>query len=174
MLPKCSKMLFYNSFILTKIDYCLPIWGNAAQVHLNKIWRLTARYNLHSDNDNFMLKNPFPHKEIFKSSLSYAFASSLLANLVNPEMLSTKRFYDENAIYRSHGLRNCRMLICIYVHVAFFSIALISILIRSNDKIKKIFIFNPPRVFIQVSRPMFSTMRNSFTIILHGYCQYGC
>ena len=136
MLPKCSKMLFYNSFILTKIDYCLPIWGNAAQVHLNKIWRLqkrairninnvsldapteslfrelhclniyqryfyqvcvstyvtlntidsplrnlftlqpTTRYNLHSDNDIFMLKIPFPHKEIFKYSLSYAFASN--------------------------------------------------------------------------------------------------
>ena len=27
----------------------------------------TARYNLRSDNDNFMLKIPFPHKEIFKS-----------------------------------------------------------------------------------------------------------
>ena len=136
MLPKCSKILFYNSFILTKIDYCLPIWGNAAQVHLDKIWRLqkrairiihnvsldapteslfkelhclniyqryfyqicvttyvmlntidsplrnlvtlqpTARYNLRSDNDNFMLKIPFPHKEIFKSSLSYACASN--------------------------------------------------------------------------------------------------
>ena len=97
---------------------------------------------------------------------------SLLAKLVKPEMLSTKRFYDGNALYRSHGLRNCRMLICIYV--AFFIIALISILIRSNDKIKKIFICNPPRVFIQVSRPMFSTLRNSFGIILNGYCQYGC
>ena len=136
MLPKCSKILFYNSFIFSKIDYCLPIWGNAAQVHLDKIWRLqkravriihnvsldapteslfrelhclniyqryfyqicvstyvmlntidsplrnlvtlqpTARYNLCSDNDNFMLKIPFPHKEIFKSSLSYACASN--------------------------------------------------------------------------------------------------
>ena len=130
-------MLFYNSFILTKLDYCLPIWGNAAQVHLNKIGRLqkktihiinnvslnapteslfrelhylniyqryfyqicvstyvmlntidsplhslvilepTARYNSHSDNDMFMLKIiHFPHKEIFKSSLSYACASN--------------------------------------------------------------------------------------------------
>ena len=101
---------------------------------------------------------------------------SLLASpicyVVNPEMLSTKRFYDGNAIYRSHGLRNCRMLICIYV--AFFIIALISILIRSNDRIKNIFICNPPRVFIQVSRPMLSTLRNSFGIISNGYCQYGC
>ena len=43
---------------------------------------------------------------------------SLLASpicyIVNPEMLSTKRFYDGNAMYRSHGLRNCQMLICIY------------------------------------------------------------
>ena len=81
---------------------------------------------------------------------------SLLASpicyVVNPEMLSTKRFYDGNAIYRSHGLRNCRMLSCIYV--ACFSIALISILIRSNDKIKNIFICSPPRVFIHVSRPI--------------------
>ena len=36
----------------------------------------TTRYNICSDNDMFMLKIPFPHKEIFKSSLSYACASN--------------------------------------------------------------------------------------------------
>ena len=93
----------------------------------------------------------------------FSLLASHICYVVNPEMLSTKMFYDESAIYRSHGLRNCRMLICIYV--AFFIIALISILIRSNDKINNIFICNPPRVFIQVSRPMFSTLKNSFSII---------
>ena len=35
MLPHSYKVLFYNSYILPKIDYCLPIWGGASQTHLN-------------------------------------------------------------------------------------------------------------------------------------------
>ena len=51
--------------------------------------------------------------------------------------------------------------------------ALISILIRSNDKMKNIFIYKPPRVFLQVSRPMFLTLRNAFNIILTDYYPSG-
>ena len=36
----------------------------------------TYRYNLRSDNDMFMLKILFSHKEIFKSSLCYAYGSN--------------------------------------------------------------------------------------------------
>ena len=56
--------------------------------------------------------------------------NSLLASLVNLEMLSTVRLYVGNAIYGSSGVRNCRMLIC--KCLAFFVIDLISMLIRSN------------------------------------------
>ena len=38
-----SKLLFYNSYILPKIDYCLPIWGSASKYMLDKIWRIQKR-----------------------------------------------------------------------------------------------------------------------------------
>ena len=88
-------------------------------------------------------------------------------------MLITIRFYDGTAIYTSHGLRNCQMLIYIYLF-AFFIFALISLIIRSNDKVKNIFICEPPIVFIQVSRPMFSTLRNLLNIIFTYYYPSGC
>jgi hypothetical protein len=134
-LPFASKILFYNSFILPKIDYCLPIWGNASRSHLDNIWRLQKRairiicnaafdaptrnlflelkqlnihqrcvyqlclttfrilhdhgsplyhiihrrsevnalpYFLRASDDRYTLHVPFPHKEMFKSSLSYS------------------------------------------------------------------------------------------------------
>ena len=43
ILPFSSRLLFYNSYILSKIDYCLPIWGNSAKNGLDKIWRLEKR-----------------------------------------------------------------------------------------------------------------------------------
>ena len=43
ILPFSSRLLFYNSYILSKIDYCLPIWGNSAKNGLDKIWRLQKR-----------------------------------------------------------------------------------------------------------------------------------
>ena len=43
-----SRLLFYNSYILPRIDYCLPIWGRSAKQGLDKqgldrIWRLQKR-----------------------------------------------------------------------------------------------------------------------------------
>ena len=35
--------------------------------------------------------------------------SSLLASEVNPEMVSTVRFFDRNELYGSPDVRNCRM-----------------------------------------------------------------
>ena len=43
LLPFFSRQLFYNSFILPKIDYCLPIWGKSSQICLDKIWKLQKR-----------------------------------------------------------------------------------------------------------------------------------
>ena len=40
LLPYSSRVLFYNSYIQPCIDYCLPIWGKASAIHLDKIWRL--------------------------------------------------------------------------------------------------------------------------------------
>ena len=38
-----SKMLFYNSYILPYIDYCLTIWGQATKDTIEKIHRLQKR-----------------------------------------------------------------------------------------------------------------------------------
>ena len=40
LLPFSSCLLFYNSYILPKLDYCLPIWGKSSQTHLDKLWQL--------------------------------------------------------------------------------------------------------------------------------------
>jgi hypothetical protein len=82
-------------------------------------------------------------------------------------MLSTARFYVRSTIYRSQGLRNCRMLI--YICWAFCIIDLISILIRSNHSIRDIFLSKSHRDFILVSRPMFLTLRNLSNIVSGSY-----
>ena len=38
-----SKVLFYNSYILPRIDFCLAIWGNAPNMYLEKVFRLQRR-----------------------------------------------------------------------------------------------------------------------------------
>ena len=38
-----SKILFYNSFILPRIDYCLCIWGSCSAGNLEKIYKLQKR-----------------------------------------------------------------------------------------------------------------------------------
>ena len=43
LLPYHCRLLFYNSFILPRIDYCLPIWGNSSIQNMNKIWRLQKK-----------------------------------------------------------------------------------------------------------------------------------
>ena len=44
LLPYSSRVLFYNCYILPRIDYYLPIWGKASAIHLlDKIWRLQKR-----------------------------------------------------------------------------------------------------------------------------------
>ena len=60
---------------------------------------------------------------LFVDSLQY----SLVARLVNPEMLSTLRYFDGNVIYDVWELGNRRMLI--YICWAISVVSLISILI---------------------------------------------
>ena len=38
-----SKIMFYNSYILPRSDYCLTIWGNAPKSSTEKIFRLQKR-----------------------------------------------------------------------------------------------------------------------------------
>ena len=39
-LPIEYRKLFYNSYVLPSIDYCLTIWGNAPKTHLERIHKL--------------------------------------------------------------------------------------------------------------------------------------
>ena len=32
-----QPILMYNSFVLSKLNYCLEVWGNSADTHLNKL-----------------------------------------------------------------------------------------------------------------------------------------
>ena len=43
LLPFSSRLLFYNSYILSKRDYCLPVWGKTSHSNLDKIWWLQKR-----------------------------------------------------------------------------------------------------------------------------------
>ena len=43
LLPFACKQLFYNSYIQPKIEYCLPLWGNASKAQLDKLWRLQKK-----------------------------------------------------------------------------------------------------------------------------------
>lgn len=36
-LPKQVLIIFYNSFILSKLSYCIEVWGSAAETHTHKI-----------------------------------------------------------------------------------------------------------------------------------------
>ena len=36
-LPRNILILMYNSFVLSKLNYCLEVWGNSADTHLNKL-----------------------------------------------------------------------------------------------------------------------------------------
>lgn len=42
-LPRKILILLYNSLINSKITYCLESWGNASQIHLNKIFKIQKR-----------------------------------------------------------------------------------------------------------------------------------
>ena len=42
-LPFNCRHLFYNSYILPRLDYCLPIWGKSSAIHLGKILLLQKR-----------------------------------------------------------------------------------------------------------------------------------
>jgi hypothetical protein len=37
------KLLFYNSFILSRMDYCICIWGGASNIYLDKLYKLQKR-----------------------------------------------------------------------------------------------------------------------------------
>ena len=38
-----SKLLFYNSYVLPTIDYCLVIWGTCNQTQLQRLFRFQKR-----------------------------------------------------------------------------------------------------------------------------------
>ena len=37
-MPKKILIMLYNSFIISKLTYCLDCWGNAPDIHRNKIY----------------------------------------------------------------------------------------------------------------------------------------
>ena len=43
LLNRESKLLFYNSYIRSRLTYCLPIWGRSASLHLDKLWKIQKR-----------------------------------------------------------------------------------------------------------------------------------
>ena len=43
LLPFSSRILFYNSYILPKLNYCLSVWGKTSHSNLDKIWKLQKR-----------------------------------------------------------------------------------------------------------------------------------
>ena len=43
LLRKEAKLLYYNSYILPHMDYCVTIWGNANKSQIQRIYRLQKR-----------------------------------------------------------------------------------------------------------------------------------
>ena len=64
LLPYSSCVLFYNSYIQPRIDYCLPIWLKASAIHLDKIFRLQKR----AIRTVFNVPYDTPTQDLFKQS----------------------------------------------------------------------------------------------------------
>ena len=63
-LPRSILLLLYNSYVNSKLSYCLDSWGNAPHSHLNKILLFQKRII------RIINKKPiaFPTKQLFISS----------------------------------------------------------------------------------------------------------
>ena len=47
-LPQWSRILFYNSYIMPHLDYCVTVWGDCSDVaRLEKLQKQAARIILH-------------------------------------------------------------------------------------------------------------------------------
>ena len=112
MFRKIESFNFTNFFVVKQHLFIMNIncFGNFQMIaiHCQKylLYGFTTKQIL-------FLKNIWCSRNCLK--LFSSLPASPICNVMNPEILSTIRFYDGNAIYRSHGLRNCRMLICIYL-----------------------------------------------------------
>ena len=42
-IPHETKILYYNSYVLPLLDYCVNVWGHTSQTHLDCIYRLQKR-----------------------------------------------------------------------------------------------------------------------------------
>ena len=58
-IPHETKILYYNSYVLPLLDYCVNVWGHTSQTHLDCIYRLQKRIvriisNDHASNINIL------------------------------------------------------------------------------------------------------------------------
>ena len=110
-----SKVLFHNSYILPRIDYCLSICGDAPMDTLLRLFRLqkrVARLILDVDNDtsSAIVFRQIKWMSIFQMYLFYQ-KCILLFNIVNdfsPQYLKKLFVYvSQNSLYNLRNTDQC-------------------------------------------------------------------
>ena len=56
-IPETTKLLFYNSYFLPLMDYCLNVWGYCTKTQLDIIYQLQERILRMATNDNYVMKH---------------------------------------------------------------------------------------------------------------------
>ena len=56
-IPETTKLLFYNSYFLPLMGYCLNVWGLCTKTQLDIIYRLQERILRMATNGNCVMKH---------------------------------------------------------------------------------------------------------------------
>ena len=81
-LPRNILTLMYNSFVLSKLNNCLEVWGNSANTHLNKLLLFQKNTAYSVSNTLYLAQSQplFKKSQIFKITKHYRSKILILAH----------------------------------------------------------------------------------------------
>ena len=129
------KINFYNAFILSRIDYCLSIWGGASKVLMNKLYRIQKRaariiLNAKIDTSSRKLFNILDWMTIFQR-VNFN-RCIIMFKILNGYMPVNLRKYFIAKCLNSHNLRSCLSSQHIFIPLV------------KTDLVKNSFLYNGP------------------------------
>ena len=103
-----SKTLFYNSYVLPRIDYCLSIWGDAPSDSLSKLFRLQKRaarivLNGNKDTPSIYMFNKLGWMCVYQRVIYQKYL--IMYNIVNN---ICPKYLNRIICFRSEGIYNLR------------------------------------------------------------------
>ena len=112
-----SKTLFYNSYILPRIDYCLSIWGDAPSDSLSKLFRLQKRaarivLNVNKDTPSIYMFNKLGWMSVYQRVIYQKYL--IMYNIVNnicPKYLSRIICFRSEGIYNLRSSDKCTLTV---------------------------------------------------------------